>query len=263
MENRMETRPKSKRYWEVDAIRGISLVGMVFFHTFFLLGVFNVISTSIWEWICNYIWLGTSIFVVISGVSLILRHGRMKGSPRKEYYLAIVKRGVEVILIGVGIAIVASIFIHFVIEDGRYMYFNFLQMMGWCMILSIPFLRFGKWNIIPAIAIIILGLFLETLAGPAFLMPLGILPTGFMPRDFFPILPWLGVMLLGVALGSILYPNGFRRFNISDGGKIGALFAKIGKYPLQIYILHLPIVGGIILLLILITTALGCPIGHL
>ncbi|MBR5142550.1 MAG: DUF1624 domain-containing protein, partial [Methanocorpusculum sp.] len=81
----METQ-KSKRYWEVDAIRGFSLLGMIFFHTFFMLGTYHVISISVWEWICNYIWLGTSIFVIIAGVSLILRHGRMAGRPKNEYY---------------------------------------------------------------------------------------------------------------------------------------------------------------------------------
>lgn len=254
---------KSKRYWEVDAVRGISLLGMIFFHTFFLLGTFHVISISVWYWICNYIWLGTSIFVIISGVSLILRHGRMAGKPKKEYYTAIVKRGIQVMLIGVGIAVVASLFIHFVIGDGNYMLFNFLQMMGWCMILCIPFLRLGKWSFIPAVILIALGLFLETISGPLFLMPFGILPDGFYPRDYFPILPWLGVMLLGVALGSVLYPNGYRRWNFPDGGRVGEVLSKIGKYPLQIYVLHMPIIGAVILLLILVTTLLGCPIGYL
>jgi uncharacterized membrane protein len=187
----------------------------------------------------------------------------MAGRPKKDYYAAIVKRGIQIILIGVGIAVAASIFIHFAIGDGRYMFFNFLQMMGWCMILTIPFLRFGKWNFISAVLLIALGLFLETISGPAFLMPFGILPDGFYPRDYFPIVPWLGVMLLGVALGSVLYPNGYRRWNIPDGGKVGEVLSKIGKYPLQIYVLHLPIIAAVIILLIGVTTLLGCPIGYL
>ncbi len=254
---------RHERYWEVDAIRGFSLLGMIFFHTIFLLGIFHIISIEVWDWICNYIWLGTSIFVIICGVSLILRHGRMAGSPRKEYYMAIVKRGVEIIVIGVMIAVVCSVFIHFFIRDGRYMYFNFLQMMGWSMILAIPFLRLGKWNVIFAVLLIALGLFLETATGPAWLMPLGILPDGFLPRDYFPILPWLGIMLLGVAAGSVLYPKGYRRFKVPDGGRVGHWLARVGKYPLQIYILHLPIIGAVILAAVLVTTLFGCPIGYL
>ena len=41
-------------------------------------------------------------------------------------------------------------------------------------------------------------------------MVFGILPQDFYPRDFFPIFPWVGVMLLGVCLGALLYPNGIR-----------------------------------------------------
>ncbi|MBR4987493.1 MAG: DUF1624 domain-containing protein, partial [Methanocorpusculum sp.] len=74
---------------------------------------------------------------------------------------------------------------------------------------------------------------------------------------------WLGVMLLGVALGSVLYPNGYRKWRIPDGGRVGAVLAKIGKYPLQIYVLHMPVIGAVILLLVWITTLLGCPIGYL
>lgn len=255
--------PLKERYWEIDAVRGISLIGMIIFHTIFVLGVFHIIDVSVWEWICNYIEFGTAVFVVISGAALVLRHARMADKPRKEYYLAIVKRGVEIVVIGIIVAVICSAAVHFFIGDGRYVYFNFLQMMGVCMLLSIPFLRFGKWTIIPAILIFILGLFLETLPGPAFLMPLGILPDGFMPRDYFPFVKWLGVMLFGVALGSLLYPNGFRRFSFPKAKTLGRTFAKIGKYPLQIYLIHLPVIGAIVLLVVIISTALGFPIGYI
>lgn len=252
--------PTRPRYWEIDAVRGISLIGMILFHTIFVLGIFSIINTGVWDWVCNFIWLGTSIFVIISGMALVLRHGRMEGAPRKEYYLAIVKRGVEVLLIGVGIAVVCSIFIHFFIQDGRYMFFNFLQMMGWSMIICIPFLKLGKWNFIPAILLICLGLFLNTITGPAWLMPFGITPE-IMPRDWFPLLPWVGIMLLGVAAGSVLYPKGVRRFSFPEANRVGRVLAKIGQYPLQIYIIHLPALILVIGLAVLISGALGFPIG--
>ena len=67
-----EQMPKRERYWEIDAVRGISLIGMILFHTIFVLGVFSIINVSVWEWVCNYIWLGTSIFVIISGMAAII-----------------------------------------------------------------------------------------------------------------------------------------------------------------------------------------------
>lgn len=255
--------PLKERYWEIDAFRGISLVGMIVFHTIFVLGVFNILDVSVWEWICNYIEFGTAVFVVICGVALVLRHARMADKPRKEYYLAIVKRGVEIFLIGVAVALVCSAAVYLFIKDGRYVYFNFLQMMGICMLLSIPFLKFGKLNFIFAVVLFVLGLFLESLSGPAFLMPLGILPDGFVPRDYFPFVKWLGVMLLGVALGSVFYPKGFRRFELPKANRAGRLFALIGKYPLQIYLIHLPVIGGAVILIVLVSGALGFPIGSI
>jgi uncharacterized membrane protein len=255
--------PVKERYWEIDAIRGLSLVAMIVFHTIFILGVFHIIDGGVWIWICSYIPIGTSVFVIISGVSLILRHGRMSDKPRGKYYLAIVKRGVEVFFIGVCVALIGSILIKLFINDGNYMYFNFLQMMGVSMILSIPFLRLGKWNIIPALFFMFLALFLKTLTGPIWLMPLGIIPADFFPRDFFPIIPWLGVMLLGVAIGSVLYPKGYRRFHIRSAGKIGSTLSTIGKYPLQVYIVHIPFIGLTLIHILIILRIFGITVGYI
>ena len=134
-----------------------------------------------------------------------------------------------------------------VLIDARYMYFNFLQMMGLSMIICIPFLRLGKWNLIPAVFFILLGIGLEKIKGPAWLMVFGILPPDFVPRDYFPIFPWVGVMLLGVCIGALLYPNGIRRYAFPEAGKISQALAFIGRYPLEIYLAHIPLIGAVIL----------------
>jgi uncharacterized membrane protein len=252
-----------ERYWEIDAIRGFSLLAMILFHTVFLLGVFHIINVDVWLGLGVYLPLGTSVFVVISGTSLILRHGRMLDKPRRAYYMAILKRGLEIMLIGLGVSVIASLLVLVFISDGRYVYFNFLQMMGLSMILCIPFLRFGKWNLISAVFFIMLGLFLETISGPAWLMVFGILPPDLFPRDFFPVFPWVGVMLFGVFLGALLYPNGIRRYNIRSAGMIGRGLAVIGRYPLQIYLVHIPVIGTVLIGIVVLSSLLGFPIGHL
>ncbi|HJJ39242.1 MAG TPA: heparan-alpha-glucosaminide N-acetyltransferase domain-containing protein, partial [Methanocorpusculum sp.] len=235
-----------------------------------LLGLFGVISTAFWEdLICKdvipgsnfqLIHLGTSLFVLICGFSLILRQRRMEGASRKAYNITVVKRGIQVILIGILFAVVSSVIIYFFIGDGRYMMFNFLMMMGCSMILALPFVPLKKWAVIPAVLFIILGFLLSTINGPLYLMPLGILPGDYLPRDFFPIFPWVGIMLLGFALGSVLYPNGNRRFTIPQPNKFCRGLATIGKYPLQIYVLHIPVLAGIIFLVCLVCSLLGCSI---
>lgn len=274
IENKPKTRSSKvrthERLWEIDAARGVCLIGMVLFHTIFLLGLLGVISTVFWEdLICRdiipgtnfqFIHLGTSLFVLICGFSLILRQRRMEGASRKAYNIAVVKRGVQVILVGVLFAVISSVIIYFFISDGRYMMFNFLMMMGCSMIIALPFVPLKKWAVIPAVLFIVLGFVLSSIHGPLFLMPLGILPGDYLPRDFFPIFPWVGIMLLGFALGSVLYPNGNRRFTVPQPNKFCRALATIGKYPLQIYVLHIPITAGIILLVCLVCSLLGFPI---
>lgn len=261
-----------ERYWEIDAARGICLVGMVFFHTIFLMGIFNMISTVFWEdFICKdlffpgsnfqLIHLGTSLFVLICGLSLVLRERRMEGAARKTYDIAVIKRGIVIILFGILFAVIGSLIIHFFIGDGQYMLFDFLMMMGFSMIICLPFLRLGKWAVIPAVIFIILGFIFSAIQGPAFLMPLGILPGDYIPRDFFPIFPWVGIMLLGFAIGSVLYPKGVRRFSLPKPNKFFRILAKIGKYPLEIYVLHIPAIALILFIICTVAGLFGCNIG--
>ena len=255
-----------ERYWEVDAVRGISLIGMIIFHITSLMVIFHMIFTLDWYYeVCRYIHLGTSIFVIISGVALVLRYGRMAGHSKREYHVAILKRGIEIFLIGIAIAAIASVAIHFFVRDGNYMLFNFLPMMGISMIICIPFLWLGKWNIIPAAILIWAGFAIKSIhTGPIWLLPLGVLPDGmFYPRDYFPLLPWVGVMLLGVAIGSVLYPSGVRRFHIPDAGSLGKAFALVGRHTLAIYLLHLPIIAAILYVIMVVSNALGMPFGYL
>lgn len=255
-----------ERYWEVDAVRGISLIGMIVFHITSLMVIFHMTFTLDWYYeVCRYIHLGTSIFVIISGVALVLRYGRMAGESKREYHIAILKRGVQIYLIGIAVAVVVSLAVYFIVGDGNYMLFNFLQMMGLSMILCIPFLRLGKWNIVPASILIWAGFAIKSIhTGPIWLLPFGVLPDGmFYPRDYFPLLPWLGVMLLGVAIGSVLYPKGIRRFSLPDAGIIGRTFAVIGRHPLEIYLLHLPLIAAVLYLIMVVSESLGMPFGYL
>ena len=262
------------RYWEIDAARGICLIGMVIFHTIFLMGIFHIISADFWEqFICmdlvfpgsnfQLIHLGTSIFVLICGFSLVLRQRRMEGMSKKAYNIAVVRRALQVFLFGVLFAVVGSILIYFFIGDGIYMIFDFLMMMGVSMVLALPFVRMGKWACIPAVIFIVLGFVLSTIQGPLYLMPLGILPGDYLPRDFFPIFPWMGIMLLGFAIGSVLYPKGERRFKVPDPNTFFRVLAKIGTYPLRIYVLHIPVIAIILFLICAVAELFGCHIGGL
>ena len=72
---------------------------------------------------------------------------------------------------------------------------------------------------------------------------LGFVPQNLQTLDYFPLLPWLGVMSLGIFMGGLFYQNYNRSFNIPDISQfsIVKLFNFLGKHSLLIYIIHQPI----------------------
>jgi uncharacterized membrane protein len=67
-------------------------------------------------------------------------------------------------------------------------------------------------------------------------------------EDFVPLLPWLGVMLWGLAAGQALLARGAPLL----GGPLPrplAPLAALGRWPLTFYMLHQPLLIGLVLLL--------------
>jgi uncharacterized membrane protein len=65
-------------------------------------------------------------------------------------------------------------------------------------------------------------------------------------EDFAPVLPWLGVMLWGLAAGQWLLTH--RRAAMS--GELSSLLqplAALGRWSLSFYMLHQPVLIGVIL----------------
>lgn len=62
--------------------------------------------------------------------------------------------------------------------------------------------------------------------------------------DWFPIFPCAGVILIGYFLGKTLYPQRKSRIP-GDWGKRCPI-CTVGRYPLWIYLLHQPVIAGIL-----------------
>ena len=75
-------------------------------------------------------------------------------------------------------------------------------------------------------------------------------------EDFVPIVPWIGVVLLGMSAGALwrrqtfAIPAVLRRANAPDG--VRRLPAFLGRWPLTVYMTHQPILFGTLFLLRLI-----------
>ena len=69
--------------------------------------------------------------------------------------------------------------------------------------------------------------------------------------DYRPLLPWFGVVLLGVALGQWLYPQARRVVELPDLSRFApiAFLGLLGRRSLAIYLVHQPLLLGVLALL--------------
>ena len=163
----------------------------------------------------------------------------------KKYFL----RGLKLFSWGLIITLITWFFL----REGFIM-FGILHFIGIAIILAHFLLRFRYLNLLLGIIIISIGIYLQTITfNFSWLIWLGLSPQYFYTIDYFPVLPWLGAVLIGLFLGNLLYPSGSRRFNITD--RSNSLFIKplcfLGRHSLLIYLIHQPILITLLYLFVL------------
>ena len=230
-----------KRIWELDALRGICVIGMVLVHLFFDLCVmYRSVDWELPNWFSFIQNWGGVLFLLISGISATL------GSRS-------VRRGLIVLGSGMAVtAVTAGMYLMNMASIGIIIYFGVLQCLGMCMILW-PLFKKLPWRIYPLLggAMIVVGLYLSTLPGidSWWLMPFGLPWKNFYSADYFPLLPNLGYFLLGAALGRTLYRKKQTLLpNVNEKQPVLAFFQLCGKLSLPIYLLHQPLISGICML---------------
>jgi uncharacterized membrane protein len=239
----------SPRLWEIDTLRGIAVVAMVFYHIVFDLYYFGVYSGNMyhgpWQVFARSI---GSTFIFLLGVSLTLRLHRLRPELRPgPVFAPYLRRGLE--LLGWGMVI--TLVTYFVV--GRaFVVFGILHLLGLSTILAFPLVR-SRWASLAAgVAVIALGMVTADLAssGP-WLLWLGIRQVGRAMVDHYPVLPWFGPALLGIFAGHTLYPQGRRRFALPALEHCRPLrgLAFLGRHSLPIYLIHQPVLLGLLILI--------------
>ena len=186
-----------------------------------------------------------SIFVFVSGMSFWISYSRsIKKNPRP--YKKYLKRFAKLFGLGVLITITTKV----LLSSGT-IYFGVLHFLGVASLLAIPFYRFKKKNIFFAVFFLLGSLIVSRITVDSLLLlPFGIVPSEFFTLDYFPIFPWFGVYLLGMSVGSLLYPDGMRKLNLNFPKILPVEFiCWAGRHTLKIYIIHQPILVGLLLLI--------------
>lgn len=231
----------SGRFWEIDLLRGIAIIMMIIFHFLYDLNYFNVYNLNLnLGYILIYLYSIGSIFLLLVGISLTLSYSRIQESlSKKESYKKFIKRGLFIFGLGLLITIVSWYYL----GEG-FIIFGVLHCIGISIILSIPFLQYRYLNLLIGTILIIFGIILKGYSfNFNFLLWLGFAPTSFYTVDYFPLLPWFGVVLIGIFFGSSLYPNYKRKFKLKDYNDfiVVRFLGYLGRHSLIIYFFHQPI----------------------
>jgi len=231
---------KKQRIWELDALRGLCILGMIVIHIVYDIFTFTSVDFNIPQWLFFIARYGHILFVVLSGICVTL------GSR-------CVKRGVLVYLCGMIITAV-TVFMDYVLKMGTVrIWFGILHLLGVCMMLYPLFRNLPAWALaLIGCVFVAIGYWFTTFTvGVNFLFPIG-LRSGeiFTGADFFPVFPGLGTFLLGTALGKSLYREKKTLFpKISQNNALIRFLSFVGRHSLEIYMVHQPIVFSIVMLL--------------
>lgn len=231
-----------KRIWELDAFRGICVLGMLIVHFVYdLTELYRLVS---WQPGDTFAWVqrwGGVLFLLLSGICVTL--GRRS-----------IRRGL--IVFGCGLvctAVTVGMYRLGLSGNGIQIYFGVLHCLGMCMILWPVFRRLPWWVLLPlGLGIIVTGLwvFEPMRVSYPWLLPLGIQPQGLITSDYFPLFPNLGFFLLGSALGKTLYRRQQSLLPwVNDRNFLLRFLQLCGRQSLWIYLLHQPVFSGLFALL--------------
>lgn len=225
-----------KRIWELDAFRGICIIGVVIVHFVYdLVDLYKLIDWTYPDWFWFIKQWGGILFLLLSGTCVTLGN-----HP--------VRRGIIVFAAGLVISAVTwgmYEFLHF--GKGIIIYFGVLHCLGVCMMLWPIFRKLPWWLLLPlGIGLAWLGLYFKELTVEvSYLFPIGLTDKYFASSDYFPLLPHLGFFLLGAVIGKTLYRKKESLLPKLDGKPVIGFFQWCGRQSLWIYMLHQPILSGI------------------
>lgn len=236
------TKDSPARIWEIDFLRGLAIILMVGYHLLYDLGDFagleqflgftTDLTTPAWL-LAQHFFAG--LFVILSGVSSNFSQNNFRRSLK---YLA------------VALLITAA---SYVFDPESVILFGIIHCLGVSALLYGLFLKKATATTCLISGIIIAGL--SALLPSAhrvlaintnWLLPLGLHRPDFASFDYFPLIPWLGIFLIGAALGRWLYPS---RKSLLGRELSPNLFNWCGRHSLWIYLLHQPVILGILYIL--------------
>lgn len=195
-----------------------------------------------------------NLFLILVGVSLTLSYCRavaVQGSTA-GLFPKFLQRGLGIF--GLGILITLGVWLSGIGS----VHFGILHLIGFSIIAAYPLLPYRWLNLVLWLVLFLAGGWITGVhASQLWLVWLGVTPQRYLAVDYFPVVPWFGVVLLGVFLGNTLYTPTGRIFALPDLSAWlpvrGLRF--LGRHSLVIYLIHQPLLIAMLVLLGLVPLA--------
>ena len=226
------------RWDAIDAFRGAAVVAMIAFHFAFDLVHFGWLRADPYN---DFRWIASrtailSSFLLMAGISLALAQANCESA------LHFWKRIAKV----AGAAMLVSVGSWFVFGE-RFIWFGVLHAIAAISVLSRPLLRLQRWLIVVGVLVFAIG---ATVHLPVFDQPLlrwiGMATMKPQTEDYVPVLPWMGVLLIGAGLmfGLLSRPQPAARIRQWSTPPALSPLGWLGRHSLLIYLVHQPLIFG-------------------
>ena len=265
-----QNQSEKKRFIEIDVVKGVAVILMMFFHYFYLgkhMNVLNANTDSGLLYLCAK--LAHTTFIIASGMNLAIS---TSGKSSDEYIPKKVKRGLYLLAVGLIISYLTKM------EFGdSYVKFGIMHFMGIATILSAFVMKVPVLTYVVSAGILLIHILLKTPSikskffqvcekNPFMCFISGIMNLKYESLDHFSLIPYLGYFLLGSAIAFTCYKiknvdnelNELSSINYDsndNGRKIEVLgfldkyqdnpivkgFAWVGKRSMMFYIVHFTI----------------------
>ena len=233
------------RIWEIDFLRGLSIILMVGYHLLYDLNAmagykrFLGVGINLFDdyWMAAQIFFA-GLFVLLSGISSTLSRNNVRRALKLS-----------------GVAVLITV-VTYVYDSSAAVHFGILHCLAVCILIyGLSFKAAKPGTIAAAAAAVFIMSAARSLLLPAgtvpfdWLLPFGITGGAYMSVDYFPLLPWLGVFLAGTVLGKTVYA---RKRSLIRRPWPETFINGAGRHSLLIYIVHQPIILAFLYLLGLI-----------
>lgn len=252
----------SNRVWEIDALRGILILSVLFYHLYMTVdafcidGIYNMDSVkyvrltdplNFWFTVDSTGEVGAAafprfaikhmqplwvdIFFVVSGISCIFSRNNFRSGLRLVCGAAFVSVFTKLLALCTG-------------EESQFIRFGVLHCYAACQLIHYFLLekRSDKVLLLTALGAFLIGyplrynsVYLDT----PLLVPFGIRENGVILRDYWPVFPMLGWFLIGVVVGRHLYSEKKTRFPGQTEKKWHRPLCFLGRHSGWIYCGHM------------------------